>query len=214
MSATSETEIANLALSMCGQPPITDINTDTKKAGDLCRLHYTRCRDSLLRDHPWNFAIRRAALAQVSGETPAFEFSYYYELPSDCIRVLRTNFETPGALTTDAVYGYVGIHYWSDYSAPIPYRIEGRRLACSESTCKIEYVARVTDVAQFDEAFTQTLVAKLAMSICYQLTQDKGLTVEVTKAYQTELLGARSNDAMEGTPRDIVDTSTWVIVRQ
>ena len=81
MSAvTSELEIYNLALSRIGQDTLSSVD-ESSKAGRLCRLHYALLRDAVLRAHPWNFAMRRVELAQVTF-TPAFEYDYAYALPT------------------------------------------------------------------------------------------------------------------------------------
>lgn len=60
--AADALEIANLALSLIGEAPITVLD-NTTPAGRACNLHYLPVRDALLRSHPWNFAQVRVALA-------------------------------------------------------------------------------------------------------------------------------------------------------
>jgi hypothetical protein len=77
--AITETKICNMALTRLGHDQISSLTENTKGAS-LCSLHYDVCRDALLRAHPWNFAIARAALAQ-EATTPNHEYSYRYTLP-------------------------------------------------------------------------------------------------------------------------------------
>ena len=77
--ASSEAEICNLALQEVGAQRILSLNDDTVEA-KLCKDFYSNVRDELLRSHPWKFAIKRVALAEVSGSTPAFGFEKYYEV--------------------------------------------------------------------------------------------------------------------------------------
>ena len=149
----SETEISNLALTTIGHATISSMSQGTK-AADLVQLHFPQCRDSLLRSHPWNFAIRRATLA-VAASTPSHEFTYYHVLPTDCLKVLRTNWEADGA-TGVAIYGFPGVSGYANES--IAYRLEnhathGRVIATNESAVSIEYVAQITDPAMFAHAF-------------------------------------------------------------
>ena len=209
MSATSETELCNLALTRLGHMQISNLNEGTK-AADLCKLHYPRSRDALLRSHPWNFAIKRATLA-LSTATPNHEFSYLHMLPTDCLKVLRTSWEADGAVGS-AIYGFPGQIGYAD--AASPYRIEGKFIACNETVVKIEYVSRVTDTAQFDDLFTDVLAQRVAAEICMALTDNQSAAQSVWQIYTAKLGEARVQDAMEGSPRDVVDLSGWIITRR
>ena len=58
--ATTFVEIANRAITFLGGTTITALTDDTKEGRAVLRL-YEQTRDQILRDHPWNFAIRRDA---------------------------------------------------------------------------------------------------------------------------------------------------------
>jgi len=99
----TDVDIANLALSNIGHAPdlVTSLaSTDT--TSKLLNLHYPIARDALLNEHNWNFAIKRVALA-LNATEPVFEFTYAYNLPSDYLRVIRTNldFEDAVALSSN-----------------------------------------------------------------------------------------------------------------
>jgi len=63
--ATSDVEICNSALQKIGAETITTLSDNTRRAA-LCNRQYDKVRKKLLRAHPWNFAIRRAALVPVN----------------------------------------------------------------------------------------------------------------------------------------------------
>ena len=100
-AVTTDVGICNLALTgHLGTTPISAIGESTK-AGQVCDLHYEAARDALLRAHPWNFAIKRVALAQDGTKTTElealeYEFDYGYALPADCLKVLRSQLEQLG----------------------------------------------------------------------------------------------------------------------
>jgi hypothetical protein len=210
----SVVDICNLALTRIGHGQISSLDEDSK-AGDLCTLHYPMARDALLAAHPWNFAIRRQELAASADYTPAFEFDYYFPLPTDCLKVIRTDFEASGSSST-AVYGFPGMSgYVNDI---VPYRLEshaslGRVIACSESTLEIEYTAKVTDTAQFDELFVDLLAQRLAAEMCVAFTDTQSLAKSMWEIYQAKLVEARLIDAQQGSAREIVDLSPWLQVR-
>ena len=66
----TEVSICSNALRRLGDDPITSLTDDTERAR-LCNSFYTDARDAVLRCHPWNFAITRTSLAQLS-DTPAY----------------------------------------------------------------------------------------------------------------------------------------------
>ena len=148
-------------------------------------------RDAVLRAHPWNFAITRATLAQLS-TTPAYEYAYQYSLPTDpyCLRVLSMEYQ--------------------DYVFKIEHLAgTGRVLLSDESTAKILYIAKITDTAQFDSLFVDALTAKLAADLSYPVTNSTSLQLQMHKLYELKLSEARSIDGQEGFIDDLVsDTFT------
>ena len=208
MSATSETEICNIALTRIGHQMIASLDENTKGA-ELCRLHYPRSRDALLRSHVWNFAISRATLA-LDATTPNHEYTYRHALPTDCLKVIRTNWEADGTVGA-AVYGFPGLVGSMD--TPTPYRIEGRYLVCNETVASIEYVARITDTAQFDELFTDCLAQRVAAEIGMALMDNQAAVKTLWDVYQAKVSEAMTVDSQEGTPRGIVDASGWIRAR-
>ncbi len=186
----TEVSICSNALRRLGDDPITTLTDDTERAR-LCNAFYADTRDQVLRSHPWNFAVTRATLAQLS-DTPAYEYSYQYALPNDpyCLRVLEMQYKD---------YIFKIEHYAS----------QGRVLLTNESTAKILYIARVTDTAQFDSMFVDVLTAKLAVDLAYPVTNSVKLQDQMQRLFQQKLSEARSVDGQEGFIDDLVsDTFT------
>ena len=180
----TELSICSNALRRLGDDPITSLTDDTERAR-LCNSFYSDTRDAVLRLHPWNFAITRATLAQLS-TTPTYEYAYQYALPTDpyCLRVLSMEYE--------------------DYIFTVENSTEGRVLLTDESTAKIKYIARITDTALFDTLFVDTLTAKLSAELAYPITGSASLQAQMEKIYQQKLSEARSIDGQEGFPTDLV----------
>lgn len=196
-TATSETQICNLALIRMGEQQISSLSEGNKRA-EACRLQYAPARDAVLRAHPWNFATRRAELAQQNAAHPTFEFAYKFPLPADFLKLQRTNLENAG------------------FTVGINYRIEtdGTALCLfsNESSHFIEYVARIENVALFDPLFVDVLAARLAAEICPWLTDNSALAGKLWEVYEAKLREARSVDAQEGIPRDIT-ADAWLVTR-
>jgi len=186
----TEVSICSNALRILGDDPITSLTDDTERAR-LCNSLYEPARDAVLRSHPWNFAITRATLGQLS-TTPAYEYAYQYSLPTDpyCLRVLSMEYQ--------------------DYVFKIEHLAgTGRVLLTDEGTAKILYIAKVSDTAQFDSLFVDTLTAKMALELSFPVTNSVTLQAQMQKLYQLKLSEARSIDGQEGFMDDLVsDTLT------
>ena len=181
---TTETDICNLALTRIGHSQISALSEGTK-AADLCNLHYSLARDFMLRDHHWNFAIRRSTLA-LSATAPNHEFTQQHALPADCLKVIRTDL--------DDISG--GIVYAYPYSTGAPYKIEGGFILSDESVVRLEYVSRVTDTAQFDSLFVDCLAQRLAAELAMPLADNASLAKTMWDMYAAKIREARSVNAL------------------
>jgi hypothetical protein len=191
MGVNSVVQIQNSALIKLGAEQIT-VDTENNTRARLVRERFPVVRDRLLRSHPWNFAIDFISLAAIS-PTPSniFSYSYVYQLPSDCLRVLETSL------------GYD--EEWEE--------ISGKQIACNSDTLKIKYLKKITDVSKYDDNFAEVLAWDLAHDICYALTQSKDLKAEVKKSLDAELRAARSFDAQVGSVRRVV-SDDWFDARR
>lgn len=147
--AASETDIANDALGRLGISPIMALSDSSKQAQFADRF-YEQTRDEVLASHAWNFAIRRATLAQLS-TPPPFEWQYAYQLPTDHIRLLRLN------------------NYYIDEISE-SYAMEGTTLLTDAETAEIKYIGRITDVTLYPPLFVEALSIKLASKLSAPLT--------------------------------------------
>ena len=181
--ATSVVQIINNALIKIGASAILTL-TENSESARAANLIYEQVRDASIRDHVWNFAIRRVELAQNS-TAPAFEFSYQYNLPSDCLRVLRME--------------DMGMYY----------KIEGGKLLTDEGTAKILYLSRVEDVNLFDALFVEALSARIAAELSVTLSESNTLYTNMMEIYQRKIVDARSMDAQESGYQELI-ADTWL----
>ena len=176
--AATETTVCNQALSKLGARRVTDLSEESPEAR-ACRLHYAETRDEVLRHHRWNFSIRRAQLDQLA-EQPLYGWSFQYQLPVDCLRVLDVN-------------------GWEIGARPDAWEVEGRKLLVNEETARIRYISQVTDCNLFDAIFVEALSLKLAA----KLTLPINGSAEMAEQFLTEYIKitgslARRTDAFEG----------------
>jgi hypothetical protein len=197
----SITDICNLALSRIGHGRIASISEGTK-AADYLSLHYPIARDAMLRDHTWNFSIRRQTLA-ASATAPNHEWDYKFALPSDCLKVIRTDLDDLGGEIVNAY----------PYTSVTPYAVEGRFLLTNEDEVSLEYVSQATDTTQFDSLFVDCLAQRLAAELAMPLADNASLAKSMWDIYAMKVREARATDSQEGTPREAVDATGWLMAR-
>lgn len=215
--ASSEVEIANLALSHAGAGgPIASLAEASVEARE-CLLHYASCRDLLLRSHPWNFAQRQAALADLG--TTVEGWAYEYQWPADCLQIhhiraggydssalIWANETMPASLGTTVLY------------PPVPYAIgvttdgTGRTIQCDAYQAYASYTASVTIVTLFDPLFCDALSYLLASRVIPRLTGQRSARGDCTQLYQQTLQAAMVRDANEARPTAIPEPD-WVRAR-
>jgi hypothetical protein len=186
----SKVQIVNMALTQLGSNRITNITEDTEQARKANAV-YDLVRDEVMAAHPWNFAITRDSLAQLS-DTPEYGYDYQYQIPSDCLRVIDEE------------------DYDTDFT------IEGDKLLCNESSVNIRYIKRITDTTKYSPGFIIALSARLAAELAYPIAQSRTLAEQLFQVYLDKLKIAKSQDAQEDGIKyydDSADGQNWLDVR-
>ena len=194
MAIVTEVSVINDALALLGAGTISSRTENTEAARVANRIFDTN-RDAVLRAHPWNFAIKRASLAN-TGTTPTFTYDYAFTIPSDCLRVLGVTEDIDGTETDD-----------------VPHKIEQGEILCDESSIYVMYIFREDNPENWDAKFAEALSAKLAFKMSYSLTQSLPLQEQMKKYWEQTLSEARSFDGMEGT-MDAFIVDTWLDARR
>lgn len=202
----------NMAIqSVGGDDFITSLTEGTNEATNA-NLRYDQSRRALLESHYWNFALKRASLNRLT-ETPAFDFNYQFQLPSDYLRMVGTERQLDSAAVGDPSFnGYVTVSYETVFNLPDRYRIEGDKLLYDDQDCKILYVRDLEDTSLFTPTFSDALIMKIAADMAYKITGSR--TVEADARVQAEraLEHAKVTDAQQGT-RERVQRSTLLASR-
>ncbi len=172
--ARSKVDIANIALTKLGCTPLASFTESNVRARVMTSL-YDSMRDSVLRMHRWNFAIKRTALVKLA-KAPAWGFASAYQLPEDFIRMVRLENQSQD------------------------FRIEGDQLLTDAGNGNCLYVHRAVEVDKYDSLFIRTLAARLAAESAKELTGDAGITASMEKEYAMMLEEARYVDSLEMAP--------------
>ena len=195
----SVNSIINGALDLIASNGIASLSDSSSHVGNAIKRNFDVERDSLLREYPWNFAMRRAKLA-ASSEAPAFRFRRAYELPAGpkpefCLRVWAVGDDD--SRNDTGVWEISGRRLLTDLEAPLPVR----------------YIGRIVNPALWDPLTVKALEARLAWQAAYMASGSAALAEQMARIYQERLDAAKAIDAQEGTPEPFEDGTTWVDLR-
>lgn len=191
------TQTCNIALMKLGGDLLTDIETDlintadtgVQKAAKMCNALFPTLRDEMLRNHPWNFAVARAQLTD-SMPSPDFEFTYMFEFPDDCIRLLR-------------IFNHNHMRF----------QVEGNTILTDSETIDIVYIREMEDPTEWDPLFLEAFATRLAAEIAYGLTGSNSLANTLMDQHYAKTRLAKQIDAQENYA-DPFTADEWVASRR
>ncbi len=181
----SKVDLCNMALSKVGEGFIRDIDENTKPA-KLCALMYPIVRDCVLRSYPWRFALKRYSCAPLM-QKPLFDYDNAFQIPADCLRIVRVQNDIPYAREGDAVYANVSV-----------FNFVG--------------IARVLDENKYDDLFVAAFTAKLAAEMVMSLTSTPALKEQLSREYENAVADARRASAKEAS-QDCFAVRGWLDAR-
>lgn len=186
--ATSKIDICNSALAKLGVEKISSFS-QTSKASILCDLQYDKIRRKVLREHLWNFAIKRSTLAKLSA-VPLFGYGAAFQLPVDCILPIEVDIDDD----------------WEE---------EGKTILIDSDTCKLKYIGDISDVSFFDVVFEEVLAFMLAADLAYPLKQSDSLRQSMMASADLALRNGRFYDAKIGrtSKTNKLQSDVWLDAR-
>lgn len=179
--ATSEIQICSNALLLIGDSPINSFDEDSDRARLIYNL-WDNARRAVLRAHPWNCAKEMIALAPES-TAPAFDWSYKFLLPGNCLRVLFV--------------GQEGVQH--------DYTLNGRRILADVNPLYLTYIYDNTNVAEWDAMLVEAMQRYMAFSVAYPLTKSASLRDSMYQEYANIIKSARNVDGQEEPPEQMGD---------
>lgn len=189
--AVTQVGICNSALAKVGQGPISSIDQETR-AAQIIKSIWDLVQDEAMSAHPWNFAIKRDTLSPTA-TTPTYEFTYEYDIPNDCLRVLE--------LETDVT------------TIGVDWVVEGRKILSNDSSINIRYLYRNVDYNSWSPPFAEVMAWRIAQEIAYALTQSSEREKACSANYERTLALARSTDGAEGVLRGLL-ADEWTSSRR
>jgi len=191
MPDISQVSIINLGLTKIGAKRISALDEDSAEARAANAI-YDFCLDSVLEEHPWTFAQKRAALAQLDTTLAMTEdnLDYVYAKPTD----------------------YIKLNFVSSSTATV--KVEDAGIISNVSGLKIIYTYRNTDPTKYSAKFIEALACKLASELCFPLGESVSKSEALIKKYEDiDLPKAISSDSQQGTPQPPIQDE-WFEARE
>lgn len=200
----SELPIVNGALDILGQRVITEaqlITTPDNRSSKLAARSYELQRDMLLRDHRWNFAMKRVTLS-VAVTAPDHKYDFAFSLPSDSLRIVEIN-NTP-------IYRWGGGSWYEDPDAG-KWKVEGQSIITNVSDdLEVLYISRVSTYSEMDPMFVNALQYKCAAEWAVKLSGKASDKESASQMFGSLLREGRAIDGQEGVPDDWRDSAdSW-----
>ncbi len=199
---TTKITIWNMALGFIGTRTVAAEDERTLEAVQ-CALYWDNARRQALRDYSWNFAQRRAWLAEVPlPEGYAQQYRFAYALPEDMLQALRIYAEG-STQETDAPENFILVHDGAQ-KRPV--------LLCNVEKALLAYTADIEEVQVFDDLFIHMLARKLAALVAVSLLKNNAAKVgELEELYTKSIPSTVQANAKEGiiSPR----ADTWLVAR-
>lgn len=185
--SNSNVSIANTALTYLASSRIIDLSQNDENARRINAI-FNPTRESLLSEHNWNFARTQATMGLLDETPTVADYAYVYQIPSDCLRVIRMDGDQDFIVVSDNIY-------------------------TNASPGVIEYISNETNPARFSPGFVRAFAYRLAADIAYGVTQNATLATAMETKAVTALKEAKWSDSQEGSGIRIIPSSL-ITVRQ
>lgn len=171
--------IVNLAASKLGEDDQLRSPEDDTHLGRTVAAVWDQVRQDVIRDHIWNFAVRRKGLAAEALDAVPYPWLSSFPLPADCLRLVEV----------------------LSCSSRRQYQLEGGSILCNQAgPLYVRYLIDVPEPAKWDASFTGAFAAYLAFQIADRITGDLSRKDAAWADYQAKLVRAKRIDAMENPP--------------
>lgn len=183
--ASTETEVANLALSHCKEPPIGDLAEDDARAR-VCRVHFGTARDATLQGAHWSFAKAWAAPAKDTS-TSLGPLKNRFPLPGDCIAVRsvdeleRTEWDIENATVA------IGVGSTADVLM----------LVTNADAVTICYTKRVDNPSLWTPQFVEAFGYELGSAIASELGRSDEMTASLASRGRADIDTAARHDGRQ-----------------
>jgi hypothetical protein len=205
----ASTKLVNRAISRLGESlQVVDLATELSPAAVQARLHYIEALEATLRDYPWPFATRYAALTLVAGTATVpvnRDWQYSYRAPTNMLFARR--------------FVKVGVSRAYD-PVPAPFRVGSDTIGpllysnLAAVDVQLEYTIRVSCAAsQGDPLFRSAFTWRLAHEMGPAIARDERKVGFAWAMYERQIATARVAAANEAQPDQQSPDAPWITER-
>lgn len=184
----TDIEVCNSALAKIRGRFINSFNDNSTEAR-LLKVLFPLVRDRLLREVAPNCARKQYELASIV-ETPLFNFTYVFAIPSDVIKILETD------------------RYFDQ-----DWRQQDGKIYANDSTFFIDAIYRLTDCSKFDSVFAEAFAYSLAAELATPLTNSTKLAADMREAAETLCRRSRTYSSQERGSIEQPEATDWLTSR-
>lgn len=177
----TDISICSNALQMLGDKAIAAFTDDSVRASLAGNL-YPSLRDALLRSHPWNCLVTRAALSPEVG-APAFGYAYKFLIPADFVRMVAC--------------GQDGAEH--------DYRIERGMILADENPLYIRYISNEVTEASWDPSMVHCMQLTMMSALAYPITASTSLAESLKVEAANALRSAKALDGQDNPAETLGD---------
>lgn len=198
---TQRTDIANIALGMLGEAQITSIDDENSRVATAIKINYNIARDATLEAYEWSFA-KQQFKPSLLPDKPLWQYTYQYTIPPVILRVLEVERFPVGS-------GQPVLHEHGHNSRPrraVDHEVQGRLILTNYDPIYCTGIARIEQEGLFSNLFVHAFAAKLAMLVCYTVTESNSKFDRVTGLFGGFINEARSRDGQQSSTRRLRQT--------
>ncbi len=189
----AEVDIANMALAVLDEVPITALS-DNSTAARLMNRHFVQTRRAELAKHIWTFALDVDSVAGTDTGSGEGTLNWTYPVPADALRILPLT------------------HNGEADGIPISWRQMGGLIySDQESPRIIRFIADVADPGDWHPLFTEVMVGALAIKVALPLTHKSGMVEMARAAYERALSDATRANAFDAG--GALYRQSWAVAR-
>lgn len=178
---STSVSICSNALLRLGAQTIASLSESNDRARIAANLYET-VRDSTLRSHPWNCAVKRVVLAPDT-DVPAFDFTAQFTLPGDWLKTLQV--------------GQDGFE--------VDYRTESGKIMASGTSLALRYIWRNTTESTWDAMLVEAMEHAMTAAMAYGITKSGTMADAAEKKLQAFMKRCRSTDGQDDPPETLGD---------
>jgi len=211
--ASTELDVANLALSYLGEPPIGSLADNVARARVMNSL-LGIARDKTLRENDWNFStawIVPAALGTLS----IGPLQNRFPMPSDCLRVRFVS--DNAAFSPGDDIEELPNESWAIEAATVnPGDIAAAAMVMVTNVTSplVCYTRQITLPALWDAEFIVAFARQLAGMGASQILKDPAMGKSIAGDAKADMDATALDSAREDAPKHISRSTTWVEARR